>query len=322
MDNGIDYSIGAPSGASMENAGFEFACRYLVSAARRANGDMRGLTPAEYRDLRAHNRKLVLILEGQANGMQRGYDGGYADAVYAQSVINEYVPLGMPKLSPAYYTADFDLVTQADFDAVASYLKGAQDARGGDLSIVGCYGEYDCVKFVHENGHAGLTWQTYAWSRGLLYPSTNIYQYDNYQNWLDGVDVDYDRALFPYYGQIPLVPPTPPPPVYPKADLPEWFERSLAQQAPHNAKDAHGVMWEVARRNVTLAADVFPYEKPDTHSKHVGPEMKAGMRLRLERVADIATKTSTGRVTHRQWALMREGFYIPGQKYRPRVKLY
>lgn len=174
------------SGAAVAAAGRAFVCRYVGAYA----GDWRETSAAEISDLLAHNVAVVLNYEGSGTDA-RSFANGAADARYADSRVNA---LGHPG-AVIYFSID----EQTAPDPVG-YFQGVESVIGH--SRTGVYGGYDTVTALHNAGVCAWFWMTYAWEYGRPVPSfVHIYQYRNGQT-VNGMTVDFDRALTPNFGQI------------------------------------------------------------------------------------------------------------------------
>lgn len=224
---GVDYSVGAPGGAALKAAGKRFVVRYLVSMARRWAGDGRGITAAEYADLVTHGIEVAVVYEGRADRALDGREAGKVDAAYAQAALEEH---GLPARMPIYFAADdFGAETAWHFNMIDQYLGGCTEVVG--LERTGVYGGIRTIRHCQQADTARWFWQTYAWSGGQVAPGIHLYQYDNYGNTINGVDVDYNRAFQENYGQASrfIVAPEFPTPPTPEPETPKVipFEQFL-----------------------------------------------------------------------------------------------
>lgn len=185
---GVDYSTTPPGSAALKDAGKHFVVRYLAR-------DYRGITTAEYLDLKSAGIDVAVVYESNEARAKDGRVAGIYDATFA---INVMADVGLPERMPIYFAVDFD-ADQSDQPAIDDYLRGCADVIGADR--VGVYGGFYVVQRCHENGTANWFWQTYAWSGGRVYPENHLYQYDNYDNLINGTDVDFNQAMKENYGQ-------------------------------------------------------------------------------------------------------------------------
>ncbi|SEG11468.1 protein of unknown function [Thermomonospora echinospora] len=186
---GIDYAWGRPGPAALKRAGAKFVCRYV-------SHDTTGkdLTRAEADQLSEAGLWLVVVWETTASRALSGRAGGAADARDAD---RKAQACGMPADRPIYFAVDFD-ASAAQQEVINAYLDGAAGVIGRDR--VGLYGGYGPVKRALDAGKARWAWQTYAWSGGRWDDRAHIQQYSNERE-LNGVSVDYNRAVTGDYGQ-------------------------------------------------------------------------------------------------------------------------
>lgn len=186
---GVDYAWGRPGVAALKSAGAEYACRYVSHDRTGKN-----LTRAEAETLSGAGIWLVVVWETSA---ARALDGRAAGAADARDAAAQAADCGMPGDRPIYFAVDFDASADqqpeidAYFDGVASVL-----GRGR----TGMYGGYGPVRRAFDAGKITFGWQTYAWSGGRWDDRAQLQQYSNGHT-LNGVSVDYDRAVAADYGQ-------------------------------------------------------------------------------------------------------------------------
>jgi hypothetical protein len=185
---GVDFSYARPGGAALVAAGKHFVVRYIRP------GDGRSLTTAEIADYRAHGLAICLVFESTANRALSGKAAGAADAISAQS---NAAALGIPTTVSIYFAVDFDAAA-SQYVAIDAYLQGAASVIG--LARTGIYGHAALMAHCQSVKTASRFWQTYAWSRGTVFPGYDLYQYLNGQT-INGSAVDFCRALKADYGQ-------------------------------------------------------------------------------------------------------------------------
>jgi hypothetical protein len=161
---GVDYAWGRPGTAALKRAGVKFVCRYLSHDTTGKN-----LTRSEADQLSGAGIWIVVVWESTAKRALSGHAAGVADAE-----------------------------TAGQQAAINSYLDGAASVLG--RSRVGLYGGYYVVKRSLDAHKATWAWQTYAWSGGHWDSRAHIQQYSN-DHVINGVGVDYDRAVKDDYGQ-------------------------------------------------------------------------------------------------------------------------
>ncbi|GLZ13271.1 hypothetical protein Acsp04_35060 [Actinomadura sp. NBRC 104425] len=186
---GVDYAWGRPGPAALKKAGATFVCRYLSHDTSGKN-----LTRAEADQLSRAGLWLVVVWETTAQRALSGRAGGAADA---RDAAEQAADCGMPDDRPIYFAVDFD-ASASQQAAINAYLDGAASVIGRNR--VGLYGGYGPVKRALDAGKARWAWQTYAWSGGKWDERAQIQQYSN-DHKINGVSVDYDRAMADDYGQ-------------------------------------------------------------------------------------------------------------------------
>lgn len=222
---GVDYSRTPNANwsalaAALRANGKRFVGRYAVSD-KSPNG--RGITRAEYQAMTAAGIEVFVYWEAQTSWMLGGYDAG---ARAAENALVNLREAGMPRDMPVYYSHDIEPAA-VHFDEVDACLRGAASVVGFDA--VGLYGGYGIIQHVADVSHTAPWFcQTYAWSGSRVHPASHLYQYDNYDNYIAGTDVDLVRALKTEYGQASSfinrpttsTTTTAPPPVYPTKRIP------------------------------------------------------------------------------------------------------
>jgi hypothetical protein len=186
---GVDYAWGRPGAAALKRAGAKFACRYLSHDTTGKN-----LTRAEADDLSDAGIWLVVVWESTARRPLAGRSAGVADARDAAAQADA---CGMPDDRPIYFAADWDAAASQQ-DEINAYLDGAASVLGRDR--VGLYGGYGPIDRAFDAGKITYGWQTYAWSGGRWDSRAQLQQYSN-DHTINGVGVDYDRAVKSDYGQ-------------------------------------------------------------------------------------------------------------------------
>lgn len=209
---GIDYAWGRPGPSALKKAGAKFVCRYLSH-----DTSGKSLTRAEADQLSRAGIWLVVVWESTASRALAGRAAGIADATEAA---RQARACGMPADRPIYFAVDFD-ASSAQQTAINAYLDGAAAVIG--RARVGLYGGYGPVKRAFDAGKIRWGWQTYAWSGGRWDKRAQLQQYSN-GHVVNGVGVDYDRAVHSDYGQWRVgaspTPPAPPPPPKKEDDMP------------------------------------------------------------------------------------------------------
>jgi murein L,D-transpeptidase YcbB/YkuD len=242
---GADYAFTHPDTSSLRAAGIGFVCRYL------STDPSKNLTGTELSALHSAGISVVLNWETTAQMALRGYQGGLSDARTARA---QAQALGAPSSTPIYYSVDFD-ATLAQISTVLDYLHGAADAEGSK-DLVGVYGGYDTVAATINAGFK-YAWQTFAWSgTPTRWHDLASIRQTEVDQWIGGVQVDLDEAMFDGYGQWPASA-TPPQP----SNLPVLRE------------GASGPAVLLLQRSVMLAG-----EAPGATDSSFGPRTLAALR--------------------------------------------
>ncbi|MFC4908523.1 DUF1906 domain-containing protein [Actinomadura gamaensis] len=209
---GVDYAWGRPGPSALKRAGAKFVCRYLSHDASGKN-----LTRSEADELSRAGLWLVVVWESTASRALAGRAAGIADATDAAKQARA---CGMPADRPIFFAVDFD-ATSGQQAAINAYLDGAAAVLG--RARVGLYAGYGPIKRAFDAGKIRWGWQTYAWSGGRWDKRAQLQQYSN-DHVVNGVGVDYDRAVHDDYGQwrvgVSPAPPPPPPPPMEEDDMP------------------------------------------------------------------------------------------------------
>ncbi|WP_019629813.1 glycoside hydrolase domain-containing protein [Actinomadura atramentaria] len=186
---GVDYAWGRPGVKALEKAGVAFACRYLSHDTSGKN-----LTRAEAEQLSAAGIWVVVVWESAADRALSGRAGGVADARDAAA---QAKACGMPGDRPIYFAVDWD-ASSGQQKKINDYLDGVASVIGRDR--VGLYAGYGPIKRAFDSGKITYGWQTYAWSGGKWDARAQLQQYSN-DHTINGVGLDYDRAVKSDYGQ-------------------------------------------------------------------------------------------------------------------------
>lgn len=188
---GVDYAFTKPPVSALVAAGKRFAVRY--GGAGTAD---KWLRPSEMDALTRAGIAVVSNVEGTADGMNRGYNVGYA---WAQAADEHFRVCGMPPTRPIYLSADWD-VQPHQWGNVRAALQGAADAIGPGR--VGLYGGRRVIEWAQRDRAAQWYWQTYAWSGNptVWVGGTHIQQYRNGVP-LGGATVDLNRSMTVDFGQ-------------------------------------------------------------------------------------------------------------------------
>jgi LysM repeat protein len=182
MAKGIDCAttITASVASALKAQGYDYVARYLGT-------NWKCMKQPEAQVIINAGLKVISLYE--TNPTYVGYftnDKGKSDALAAVSFAQA---LGQPAGSTIYFAVDYN-ATSSDFSAIADYFNGVKSAIGSDYAV-GVYGEYDVVKYLHDNNVVNYFMQTYAWSAGQKADFANIYQWKNGTTEA-GIQVDLD----------------------------------------------------------------------------------------------------------------------------------
>jgi hypothetical protein len=192
---GIDYAWGRPRYGSLRSAGVDFVERYA------SRDTAKDLMPPEQDALDRGGVPYGLVYETTANRALSGRVGGIDDAKRADQRRRQ---LGYPNM-PVHFAVDFD-AQGSQLAEVAAYVAGAASVLGHDET--GAYGGYFVIQYLAERNVCRWHWQTYAWSRGLIFglkialsrplgklvvPGAHIYQFRNGVT-VAGVSCDWNKA--------------------------------------------------------------------------------------------------------------------------------
>ena len=304
--NGVDYSHGSLTGQQLQDAGQAFCCRYLAN-------DSRGLRQFEVDSFRAKDIGLVIIGEydkidnngNQVSAMLGGSVAGAAQARFADAL---RANLGLPNQQPIYFTLDVEpgSIPWAD---VRAYLLAAAEALGG-RHRVGIYAGYDGIDFCVVEDLADWFWQTYAWSGGRFHPKNHLYQYDIYGEYIDGIDVDLNKAYAEHYGQTQMFENNVPTPQWILPIHPDWFSSSLSIRYPTVGRfewKGQTIVLDSIRHNAHTQRNTWQYAEPSTKSGHAGPQILKGRKVNVERIGEVDDEFGRPRT----WVLTGQGTWIP-----------
>jgi glycoside hydrolase-like protein len=194
---GADYAWDRPPVAALKAAGIQFVCRYLSPDATK------NLTRGEAALLLSAGISVVVVWEGSAVAMLRGYAGGVADA---QAADVQARGCGMAG-AVIYFAADWD-ATPDQQAQINAYLDGAASIIGRDS--VGMYGGYWALSRARDARKATYWWGTVAWS-GSNWATCGWLPHIMQGGLvvLGGAECDWDVANFDDYGQWPRPAPDP-----------------------------------------------------------------------------------------------------------------
>jgi hypothetical protein len=217
---GLDFSWGRPSPQAILNAGYSFVLRYLSWSTTGKN-----LTGDEANMYKSYGIGIGSNWEYYADAPKGGYNQGVSDATEGK---RQHETVGGSPYDPIYFSVDYDAqmgkstqalrlfekrgigrlmpwwlillldggfrtrrsslwTTTSDYQAVTAYFRGIIDVVG--LARTGCYGSYQVVRQLYNDGLITFGWQTYAWSYGYWDPRAQLRQVKNGLT-LDGAEVD------------------------------------------------------------------------------------------------------------------------------------
>jgi hypothetical protein len=265
MAEGVDYSW-TPNdnwlalAHALQDQGKEFVGRYAVND-KSSNG--RGIDADEYRVMKSVGIEVFVYWEAETSWMLGGFNRG---AAAARNAVQNLKHAGMPEDMPVYYSHDIE-PNPRDYAAVDACLQGAASVVGRDA--VGLYGGYGIIEHVANNKLAPWLCQTYAWSGGRLHSSSHLYQYDNYGNYIGGVDVDLVRSLKAKYGQASLYDGSSP--VKPK------YAKRIPIPGPIRPQFFNGAYWIPTLHTRWRALEKTKrLQRADPNAEEVGPPIEAG----------------------------------------------
>jgi hypothetical protein len=192
---GVDYSYARPDLTALKRAlasPAPFAIRYISQGTTGG----KNIGPAELDQLHATGFGVGIVWETTAGFMT----GGAAQAASDAPRVTQWIAqLGLPAGVRIFFALDVD-PTPAQLAASFAYLQRMAAAVGWPR--VSGYGSAAAVDYWAARCPApGGWWQTYAWSGGRVSPNAALWQYQNGQTAINGVQlggtVDRVRLLVP-----------------------------------------------------------------------------------------------------------------------------
>lgn len=182
MTNAIDCATKLTAGKAGElvKNGVTHVGRYL-------DHNWKGIDKTEADTIKAAGLKIFSIFEKAAT--QASYFTvvqGKADALEAIGYAKE---LGQSVGSAIYFTVDYDAQPK-DYPAILAYFQAVKANLQGYL--LGAYGSYNVLNYLHSKSVARYYFQTVAWSGGKKNSFLHIYQYQCDKQ-LCGIGVDLDN---------------------------------------------------------------------------------------------------------------------------------
>lgn len=149
---GLDYSDARPGGAALKAAGVAAVGRYLAS-------DSRGITAAEYADLKANGIGVWLVFESQTSDLSVSMLNGFAKGVAdAQRALAQIAAQGIPDNLPVSWAADFDIAPGSDRVAPAeAYVDGWNTVIPAGRRMG--YGGLWFINYIHSRGKVDFLWE-------------------------------------------------------------------------------------------------------------------------------------------------------------------
>ena len=171
----------------LRSRGYRFAARYLDGS---KGSSAKAIDTAEAAYLLSRGFGIVLVFQTSANyAGYFTYAQGLADGQAARA---DALALGAPLGMPICFAVDVD-VTDPDAQLL-DYVNGVFTGLDGAYQL-GVYGEHAVVKHADENWPAvAYLWQTYAWSGGVYYVPSDVYQHANGVEVRPGLIVDENKA--------------------------------------------------------------------------------------------------------------------------------
>ena len=189
----IDCSttLTSTTAAALKAASIVAVGRYL---GYETQGWSKSLSPAELSVIQATGLSVFLIWE--SNPTTAGYFSYSQGVSDVQLAMEEAAYLGAPDSTAIYFTVDFD-AQASEMTAIIEYFNGVRDGLNGQY-LVGAYGSYSVLQALQTSTYApDKYWQTYAWSKGMVFSGNDIYQYQNDVT-LEGIAVDLDTIQYQF----------------------------------------------------------------------------------------------------------------------------
>lgn len=180
MAKGFDTAtrLTAENARAFAAQGFVFVGRYLDNPT-----SWKGLSAMEAKDISEAGLYIVSLFERTASRPREGAAAGQVDG---RQALAHAMQVGQPEGSAIYAAVDYD-AQAADDDRIEAYMR-AFDAEIDGYEL-GIYGSYAVCKAMYQRGVTKKLMQTYAWSRGQVFPQNSIYQYENDIS-VNGIGID------------------------------------------------------------------------------------------------------------------------------------
>jgi hypothetical protein len=171
--------------SSLKAEGIVAVGRYL---GYETQGWSKSLSPDELRLI--HNAGLSVFLIWESNPTAASYFSYNKGVSDAELALKEATYLGAPSTTALYFTVDFDAQAN-NMTAIIDYFRGVRAGLKGQY-LVGAYGSHSVLQGLKTSSYApDKYFQTYAWSKGMVFSNNDIYQYQNDVT-IRGVAVDRD----------------------------------------------------------------------------------------------------------------------------------
>ena len=223
---------------ALELTGFMGAFRYL--GAHNFPQWEKGITPEELTYIVQNGLKVVFIWE--SDGIDRAYfttTQGVQDAQYVMSEL-EYLNIAPSTNVVVYFSADFDAVSHADYQAVDDYLLAVEQTLGGKFGD-GIYGDAGLLEYLFSGKARSKPrhgWQSAGWDDGKVWPHAAAWQYAVEQP-VCGMTVDLNHVYFDP-GWFPLDPK--PTPVKPQKPVGATYHLTVTNTFPDAQKAAEAAL--------------------------------------------------------------------------------
>lgn len=191
---GLDFAGGRPSGADLVAAGVQDVFRYVADGGEQLPDKL--LIATEASNYLANGLRIVSNFESDGR-----MDGGAAQgASDARIALANHLAAGGPPNPVIYFSVDYDAPPQ-DQGTINAYLAAAAAVLGGP-QFCGIYAGYWPLSRALDAGVCNFSWQTEAWSGGLVDPRINVLQQNSLgYMYVDGVQCDIDQVRTLDFGQ-------------------------------------------------------------------------------------------------------------------------
>src|SRR5690606_30055266 len=181
---GVDYAVrhSPDQVRCLRTQGATFVVRYLTLPSL----SWKRLTREEAQELTNLGMNIVSVYQARMNVIG-DFTISHADRD-AEAALKNAEEVGQPKGTVIYFAVDFDAGPEHKPQLYAYF--GMVIDKLSNHYRVGVYGSYWTCESLAPL--VPYLWQTYAWSKGKLYPGVHLYQFHNGVNWCNGSnDLDY-----------------------------------------------------------------------------------------------------------------------------------